>query len=191
MQEWVFAVILCSIIFTVGLGILILVGSNIKEISSIVVGFLWGNIVPILVWGFRDRIKSGKLARKLRLGDPLLGFPSWIDKGRRYYRVRSQLPALDSILSIKNLKRIDILSISCYIITIEYIEKIREAINRGVEFNFLILDPNSQDKLNLQSKNYPTGKNLKQQLQNTITTLCNEKEKLPKRNILLSILMMK
>ncbi|MFL6401540.1 MAG: hypothetical protein ACJ72J_18430, partial [Nitrososphaeraceae archaeon] len=57
-----------------------------------------------------------------RLGDALLGFPLWIDKGRRYYRVRSQLPTLDSILSIKNLKRIDILSISCYIIAIEYIE---------------------------------------------------------------------
>jgi hypothetical protein len=86
-------------------------------------------IIPILAWGFRDRIKLGKLARILHLHDPLLGSPSWIKDKRRIYEFRSQLPSLDLILEIKNLTRIDILSISSYTITLEYIESIKKTLN--------------------------------------------------------------
>jgi hypothetical protein len=178
MLQWVFSVLFSLVIFAIGVVVMFTTSLSVKEISSIIVGFIWGMIIPILSWGFRDKIKLGKFAKILHLHDPLLGSPSWIDKGRRRYEFRSQLPSLDSILSIKNLKRVDILSVSSYITTIEYIESINKALNRNVEFNFLILNPNAEQNVSIQEKIYPIGINLKQQLEQTLYALCKEKEKL-------------
>jgi hypothetical protein len=178
MLQWVFSVLFSLVIFVIGVVVMFTTSLSIKEISSIIVGFIWGMIIPILSWGFRDKIKLGKFAKILHLHDPLLGSPSWIDKGRRRYEFRSQLPSLDSILSIKNLQRVDTLSISSYTITLEYIESIKKALNRDVKFNFLILNPEAEQNIKVQEKNYSAGRNLKQQLEQTLYTLCKEKEKL-------------
>jgi hypothetical protein len=57
-----------------------------------------------------------------------------------------------------------------------YIEDIKKALSRGVKFNFLILNPNpdpkSDESLRTQSNNYPTGRKLKQQINDSLEALC-------------------
>lgn len=183
MKEWSFSVILCVFIFIAGLIILVAGGASTKDIATGVGAFLWGTTVPVASWGFRDKIKLGRIARILHLHDPLLGSPSWIDDGKiRHYEFRSLAPSIDTILQLKNLKRVDILSISAYILTLLHNDSIKKSLDRGVVLNFLILDPESEHVVQ-QCKNYPSARDLKKQITDALDVLWSDKQQSNGENI--------
>ena len=100
-EGWV-ATIVSIIIIILGGGIIYLTGVSLSDIGAVVIGILWGSIFPILVWGFRYKIKfRGKIAKYLRFFDPLKGEPDYIDDGIRNYSSRDKLPSMNTLLSIK------------------------------------------------------------------------------------------
>lgn len=75
-------------------------------------------------------------------------------------------------------------------ITLDYIESIKKAASRDVELEFLVLDPGSDENLNVQSKNYPAGKTLREQLQQSLNELCrirNELQEDKRHNIIIRL----
>lgn len=130
-----------------------------------------GSIFPILVWGFRYKIKfRGKFAKYLRFFDPLKGEPDYINDGIRYYNSRDKLPSMNILLSNKDLKSLEILGITCYLLILNYRNAIKNALLRGVKISIWILDPNDIDSINTQSKNYE-GRNIKEHIEFSLNEL--------------------
>ena len=108
-EGWI-AVLASIIIFLLGWGIVPLTGVTLSDIGAVIMGILWGSIIPILVWGFRYKIKfRGKIAKHLRFFDPLKGEPDYINDGIRYYNSRDKLPSMNDLLSNKDLKSLKFL----------------------------------------------------------------------------------
>jgi hypothetical protein len=176
MRELAVSIIFSLVLVVIGIGIFSITQSW-TEVWAVVVGVLWGMTVPVMTWGLKDKRRLGeRLAKLVGLYDPLYGTPTHVKNKIRHYDNRSDLPRFDSLLSLNDLTSIDVLSISSYVITLVYIEDIKKALSRGVKFNFLILNPNpdptSDESLRTQSNNYPTGRKLKQQINDSLEALC-------------------
>jgi hypothetical protein len=180
MRELLVAVVFSAIFFVAGLGIIRIAGVETKETSALVAGVLWGIMIPLMTWGLKDKKQLGvKLAKLARIYDPLYGTPAFVNGKIRYYNNRSDSPRFDSLLSMNELTTIDILSISSYVITLVYIDGIKKALDRGVKFNFLILNPTSKNNLKTQANNYPAGKNLQRQINDSLSALREARNELP------------
>lgn len=119
--------------------------------------------------------------------DPLLGTPHNEEHGIRYYRLRSELPKIDHILSLDMIESVEILSVTSYILMLDHWVSIESAVNRGVKMTFLILDPQDSSSVNVQKQIY-RGKDIKQQIKTSIRDLCKIKKGLTggmKKNLMI------
>lgn len=161
------------IISIIGIVVLYSTGAfDMKTIGSIISGILWGAVIPIMVWGFRYKIKfRGKIAKYLRLFDPLKGDPDYIDGDRiRHYGSRDQLPSMNALLSIKELRSLEILAITHYLLILNHKDDLKEALERGVKINIHILDPTDTESVTAQAKNYGR-KDIKKQIEISLSEL--------------------
>jgi hypothetical protein len=169
-EGWI-AAIASITIFLLGWGIVPLTGVSPSDIGAVVIGILWGSIVSILAWGFRYKIKfRGRIEKWLRFFDPLKGEPNYINDGIRYYRSRDRLPSMNALLSIKELKSLEILAITHYLLVLNYIDSIKNALERGVKITIYILDPNDIESITTQTRNYGE-KNIKTQIETSLAQL--------------------
>lgn len=155
-------------------GFLVLYGTGayeMKEIGSIIAGIFWGTTIPILTWGFRYKIKFRDTIEKyLRFFDPLKGEPYYIDNGIRNYSSRDTLPSMNLLLSNTDLKKLEILSITHYLLILNFKNAMKDALQRGVKISIWILDPNDIELINTQSKNYE-GRNIKEHIEFSLKEL--------------------
>jgi len=121
--------------------------------------------------GFRYKIKfRGKIAQLLRFFDPLKGEPNYINDGIRHYRSRDRLPSMNALLAIKELKSLEILAITHYLLVLNYIDSIKDALERDVKITIYILDPNDIESITTQTRNYGK-KNIKTQIETSLAQL--------------------
>ncbi len=102
--------------------------------------------------------------------DPLKGRPYNEEMGIRYYSNRDDLPSLDSILKLDSLESVNILSITSAILIVTRKKIIVESLNRGVRFNFLILNPDDNVSVENQKRNYGE-RDIKGNVQDTLSAL--------------------
>jgi hypothetical protein len=164
-EGWI-AILAFTIFLVSGFLVLYVTGAyDMKEIGSIIAGILWGTTIPILTWGFRYKLKfRGKIAKYLRFFDPLKGEPYYIDDGIRHYSSRDMLPSMNLLLSNNDLKKLEILSITHYLLILNYKNAIKDALERGVKITIWILDPEDTESINAQSKNYE-GKKIREHIE--------------------------
>jgi hypothetical protein len=185
-SEALIAILTTIIIVVIGLSVLFITGETIANIGTLITGILWGTVIPILVWGFRQKIKfRNQIAKILGFYDPLKGLPDNVVGGVRSYGSRVGLTDMVTILSIPTLSSVDILSITSYLLILTYSEEIHQAASRGIKFNFSILNPEDVESVDGQTKIYG-GKNIRQQLETSLSELCKIKDNLTenkKKNI--------
>ena len=132
----------------------------IPDLGSILTGFVWALIPYFFPQSISYKIKNHNIFTKfLRLYDPLRGSPQCESNGIRYYNSQAQSPTFDSILEMKGLKQIDILNITSNLLLLGYNKRIEQALDNGIVFNFLLLNPKSE-YVEIQSQNFSGGKNL-------------------------------
>lgn len=68
------------------------------------------------------------------------------------------------------MERVSILSITSVLLVLQHKNAIIRTLNRGVRFDFLILDPEDNSSVESQKRNYP-GKDIKGQIQETLSEL--------------------
>lgn len=160
-----------SILFLAGLGFFLLIPKE-YGLGTIVTGFLWGLIYKSIPDTIVEKFTNNCIVIKFyRFFDPLRGNRQYESNGISYYNYQTQLPNFDSILEIRGLKQIDILSISSYLLLLNFNKQIEKSLIKGIRFNFLILNPKSQ-YVNIQSQNFSNiGKDLKYQLEKSIDFL--------------------
>ena len=74
---------------------------------------------------------------------------------------------MNALLSIKELKSLEILAITHYLLVLTYIDSIKNALERGVKITIYILDPNDADSMSTQTRNYGR-RNIKKQIDNAL-----------------------
>ena len=111
---------------------------------------------------------------------PLRGNPQCESNGIRYYDSQAQLPTFDSILEMKGLQEIDILSITSNLLLVGYNKRIEKALENGIIFNFLLLNPKSE-YVKIQSQNFGGGKNLANQISDSLKILSEIKSNIDSR----------
>ena len=154
----------------------------IPDLGAILTGFVWTLIPYFFPPTVSYKIKNHNIFTKfLRLYDPLRGIPQSESNGIRYYNSQAQLPTFDSILEIKGLKQIDILSISSHLLLIGFNKRIEEALNDGIIFNFLLLNPKSE-YVKIQSQNFGGGKNLDKQIIQSLEILSDIKSNIDNKS---------
>ena len=109
--------------------------------------------------------------------DPLLGKPDREEKGIRIYAKRDNLPEISTIFSIDYLTSVSILSITAVILVLNYATEISNALNKGILFNFLILDPEDTVSVESQKRNYK-GKDIRAQILDAIQGLLKIRDEL-------------
>jgi hypothetical protein len=112
------------------------------------------------------------VTKLVRFFDPLRGKPRCESNGIRYYNSRTQIPEFDSILELKGLKQIDILSITSYPLLSNFDQRIEEFIKKGVQLNFLLLHPESKF-VDIQKQNFRGKEDLKYQITESLKRLSN------------------
>jgi hypothetical protein len=170
--EGIVSVIGAGVIGIIGFLVLYVTGAyDVKEVGSIFAGILWGSTIPILTWGFRYKIKfRGKIAKWLRFFDPLKGEPEFINDGIRHYSLRDKLPSMSTLLSMKELESLEILAITHYLLVLNYIDSIKNALERDVKITIYILDPDDTESITTQTRNYGR-KDIKKQIETTLSEL--------------------
>ena len=111
---------------------------------------------------------------------PLRGNPQCESNGIRYYDSQTQLPTFDSILEMKGLQEIDILSITSNLLLVGYNKRIEKALENGIIFNFLLLNPKAE-YVKIQSQNFGGGKNLANQSSDSLKILSEIKSNIDSR----------
>jgi hypothetical protein len=155
-------------LFIIGVIILVVSKDGIISNASFV---LFGLIPTFFSQTWKDKIRNNDIVTKLgRFFDPLRGKPRCESNGIRYYNSRTQLPEFDSILEIKGLKQIDILSITSYPLLSNFDQQIRESINKDVNINFLLLHPESKF-VDIQRQNFRGNEELKYQITESLKRL--------------------
>ncbi len=153
----------------------------IPDLGSILTGFVWALIPYFFPQSISYKIKNHNIFTKfLRLYDPLRGSPQCESNGIRYYNSQAQLPTFDSILEIKGLKQIDVLSISSHLLLIGLNKRIEQVLNDGIIFNFLLLNPKSE-YVKIQSQNFGGGKNLANQINDSLDILSEIKSNIDEK----------
>jgi len=154
---------------------------SIPDLGGILTGFVWTLIPYFFHQSITYKIKNHNLVTKLlRLYDPLRGTPQCESNGIRYYNSQAQLPTFNSILEMKGLKQIDILSITSNLLLIGFNKRIEEALDKGIVFNFLLLNPKSEN-VKIQSQNFGGGKNLDKQIIDSLEILTEIKSNIDSR----------
>ena len=170
--EELVAVIGVVVIVVIGYSVLYMTGAyDMKEIGSILAGILWGTTIPILTWGFRYKIKSrGKIAKWLQFFDPLKGEPDYINEGIRHSSLRDKLPSMITLLFKKELESLEILAITHYLLILNYVDSIKNALERDIKITIYILDPDDIESITTQTRNYGRKK-IKKQIETTLSEL--------------------
>jgi uncharacterized protein (UPF0216 family) len=106
----------------------------------------------------------------LHLYDPFKGFPDIEKDGKRHYFSRTGLPDLHTLLSIKDLESVEILSITSYLLVLNHIDDIDDALGKEVKITFILLDPEDTEHVEAQSQNY-RNRDIRKQIETTIKEL--------------------
>jgi hypothetical protein len=101
----------------------------------------------------------------------------WIDGANR-----AGLPDIESLLSMDKLESVTVLSITSYILLLEHRDYIRSASGKGVEFTFIVLDPEDAQSVGRQRGNY-RERDIKKQIEVTTSDLKNIRESGENRKI--------
>lgn len=167
MRRIILALIFC--------GLLIIVGSFLLGVGNIYANtagaLCWALITPAILWGLKyENIYRTKLEKILRVHEPAIGFPDYEKGGIKHYNSRAGLPNVESLLSINNLKSVEILSITSYLLVLTYRNEINAASRRGVKFTLHVLDPDDEKSIKAQTANY-RDRDIKTQIELTIKDL--------------------
>ena len=108
-------------------------------------------------------------------------------RGKRvHFETRSELPPFRLMLSLAS-KSIGMSGLDFRIVVHSFMNLVRFHLNRGIQFTFLVLDPDSK-YVETQGKNVYAGFDLKSSIEKSLRLLCEEEMKLPsdkKANLLI------
>lgn len=161
-----------------------------ENVISILTGFGLGFITKFVPHSIEDKIKKNDTIRRfLRISDPLRGKPECERNGIRYYDNQNQVPNLYTVLEINDINEVYILGLTCEPLIKKSYNQIQESLERGIRFNFLILNPESKH-VPIQGENFKAGLDLKSQIDNALKNLSDIKSALPdnkKKNLIVKL----
>lgn len=151
------------------------------------------SILGLLGWGFRRRIlrtaevlskpaaSATPIAVSTRLDTSMSDFKTTQDDPIRHYTTRDELK-FHHMLSIAQ-NSVEILASTFTIMTEQYSDELVYALNKGISFTFLLLDPNSKETTR-QRGLYHRSKDLRYQIRNSLRVLCDLKRKFPENIVI-------
>ncbi|MGA9844618.1 MAG: hypothetical protein WBQ25_20140 [Nitrososphaeraceae archaeon] len=182
-----------------GIGIVVLVAIMILGIFmswwplnsvllNVIPYFIAAGIIGLFVWGFRDKINNRFSRNDIKLSPlsveeviipkekmsepkPLITQQS-IKNGIQHYENRSQLPFNEMLYKAEG--RIEMLAITFRIVTYANYDVLKGLLSRKVHITFLLSNPDSSS-IEVQSKMYHGGEDIKEQIQGSLEILCKLK----------------
>jgi hypothetical protein len=140
------------------------------QIVEILLGIMWASVIPLLLWAFRDDINlQGRLNKYQHKDDPTIGTPDKIDKGIRYYKIRSHLPSFEEMTSMAK-TAIKMSAITFTTLRYGHINGIKKLLQQGISITFLLLDPQS-GHVDTKSELFSESTDLKHQIIDSLESL--------------------
>ena len=142
-------------------------------------------LLPIIgYWGFKPSIErflerrkeSNKVKREI-------GKPNSIEKGIQHYNSRERIP-LKEILDNTN-DSVDMSALTFTVIRYEDSSLIERKLKKGIKFTFILPDINSKI-IDRHTDRYPLSDDLKNQIEKTLSQLCNLKKRF-EENIIIKV----